>query len=111
MPTSTSRRNLLHYKQLFDTDRFKRYTEDPLKPAKDYPLTAISLNSIHVIYGPNDWVVPLDGVDKLKDELPKPSTTFHKLSNPHANHVDPLVGKRSGPETNWEVLRYIESKN
>lgn len=113
MPTSTSRRNLLHYKQLMDEDRFKRYDTNLIIPtAKDYPLDKITLKPILVIYGPNDWVVPLASVDKLKKDLSNISgRTFYPLSNPHANHIDPLVGKRSAPETNWQVANYLEQND
>lgn len=103
MPTSTSRRNLRHFKELFNTNRFKRFGSK----GEDYPLENITFSPIYVIYGENDWFVPLDGVDALEKDLPK--ATFYQLDG--ANHMDPLVGLRAAVETNWQVLKYIQEND
>ena len=111
MPSSTSRRNLRHFNQLFQTDRFAPFSPPTLMPlpGTDYPLSAIKAPQTLIIYGRNDWFVPQTGVDRLKGDLPDRSVfNFTALSKPLANHIDPLIGKTLAPETNSLVFGFLE---
>ncbi len=105
MPSSTARRNLRHFKELFATNRFKRFDGDA-----DYPLHQITFSPIFVVYAANDYFVPLNGVQALRGDLPN-STVFYQLSDPSANHIDPLVGLTAAVETNWQVLKYLQAND
>lgn len=114
-PSSTSRRNLRHFNQLFNTEkpgRFASFSPTPITPSVDYDLKAIGKGSpTLVIYGKNDWYVPLEGVSALMNDLSSETTTFQALSKDLANHIDPLIGITLAPETVQLVFDHIEKYN
>ena len=118
MPTSTSAKNLLHFHQLFRSNKFQKYdygaTENEERynqpEAPQYNLTAITYPSIYVIYAANDWFVPLSGVEALKKDLTG-AKEFYKISNPKANHIDPLIGKDIASEVNQKVLDILKAND
>lgn len=110
MPTTTSSQNLRHFNQLFLTNRFAAFNPlVPEVPGPDYNLKAIKGPQTLIIYGQNDWFVPLSGIEQLKADLADRSVfNFTALSNPTANHIDPLIGKTMAPETNRLVYDFLE---
>lgn len=89
MGSSTSARNLLHFHQMFTTNEFKRFDYGVRKnneiygqkKAPVYNLSQITHKAMHVIYGLNDYYVPVEGVEALKEELPGKHSTSLFCSN------------------------------
>lgn len=118
MPTSTSAQNLLHFDQLFTSNRFQKFDHGILKNMQvygsqsppEYNLSSITHRAMHVIYSDNDWFVPISGVQQLQADLPR-ETEFYLISNPYTNHMDPLIGIDVAIEVTKKVLRIINRKS
>ena len=114
-PTSTAGKNLVHFDQLFKSNKFQKYDYGPvLNLAKygqatppEYDLTKITHPAVYVIYGANDWFVPLSGVEKLKTDLSN-AKEFYEISNPKSNHMDPLIGIDDAIEVNKKMISILE---
>ena len=115
MPSSTSAQNLLHFSQMFATNRFQKYDYGLLRNLKiynsltppKYSLQNITYPNVHVIYGQNDWFVPIqpNGVELLKQELQ--GAKFYQISDPKSNHMDPLIGLDIAQEVTQKVVDII----
>lgn len=114
-PTSTSARNLLHFDQMFNYGKFGHYDlgylgnlwkYGQLRPPQ-YDLTNITHPSMHIIYGRNDKYVPIESVQRLEKDLRNISKEFYPVSNPRANHIDPLIGIHISPEVINKVLSIL----
>ena len=114
VPTTTSNRNVMHFHQLFNSNRFQKYDHgDGVNLAlygttypPEYNIRAISHPNVYVIYARNDWYVPMDGVAMLKRDLR--AREFYEISDPQANHMDPLIGLNIAREVNWKVITTLE---
>ena len=115
MPTSTSAQNLLHFDQLFSSNRFQKFDHGILRNPQlygspqppEYPLANITHRAIHVIYSDNDWFVPISGVERLQQDLNATAAEFYLISKPHTNHMDPLIGRDVAVEVNKKVLSIL----
>ena len=126
MPTSTSAQNLLHFEQLFSSNRFAKFDHGLVKNQElyggsslppEYDLTSITFtNPLPVIYSDNDWFVPVSSVEALRADLintttatPQPfQVEFYLISQPGANHLDPLIGREVALEVNRKVVDVLK---
>ena len=116
MPTSTSAQNLLHFDQLFTSNRFQKFDHGMItnlqvygrRDPPEYPLANITHRDLYVIYSDNDWFVPLSGVEQLRTDLNASAREFYLISNPQTNHMDPLIGKDVAIEVNKKVLSILD---
>lgn len=114
-PTSTSARNLLHFDQMFNKGKFAHYDFGFLGNlrrygqlrAPEYDLTSIKHPSMHIIYGRNDLYIPLKSVERLEQDLKGVAQEFYPISEPRANHIDPLIGINISPEVIDKVLSIL----
>lgn len=112
MPTTTAAQNLVHFDQVFKTNRFQKFDHgseeknlikygSPKPP--EYDLKGITHPNIYLIYGLNDFYMSEDGVEMLKADL-KNAREFYQLSDPKANHMDPIIGINTAVEVNQKVI-------
>ncbi len=124
MPTSTSAQNLLHFDQLFSTGRFAKFDHGLVKNLQlygssqpsEYNLISITFsNPLTVIYSDNDWFVPVSSVETLKQDLnsakKNSNVEFYLISQPNANHLDPLIGREVALEVNQKILKVLNRAN
>ena len=106
---------MLHLAQLLASNKFERYDYGMMEnlrrygrtSAPEYDLTAITHKNIHVIYAPNDWLVPMKGgISMLRSDL-KLVRDFYEISNSKANHLDSLLGTDVAVEVNRKVLEIL----
>ena len=113
LPTSTSAQNLLHFDQLFESNRFQMFDYGPrtnlaiyrTPEAPDYDLSRISHPNTYVIYALNDYYTPIDGIAALKADLQL--AEFYEISDPKGNHLDPLFGIDVAREVNQKILQIL----
>lgn len=115
IPTSTAAKNLIHFKQMFHSNEFKKFDYgidgneqhyNSTTPPK-YKLDNITHPNVLVIYSLNDYFVPLDGVQTLKSDLKQ--AKFYQISNEKSNHMDPLIGIDIAKEVNYKIIDYLKS--
>lgn len=75
------------------------------RPPK-YRLDRITHKNIYVIYAKNDWFVPIHGIHALKRDIPH-LREIYQISNPQANHIDPLVGMTVALEVNAKIINIL----
>ena len=113
-PSSTALKNIVHFNQLFSTDKFAKFDYGPIQNLAiygklippEYHLASISHPAVYVIYGRNDWFVPLSGVEALKKELK--AKEYYEISNVKSNHMDALIGLEDAIEVNQKVASILE---
>ncbi len=116
MPTTTAAQNLIHFHQVFKTNRFQKFDHgseeknlikygSPEPP--EYDLKRITHPNMYLIYGLNDFYMSQDGVESLKTDL-KHAREFYELSDPKANHMDPLIGLTTAVEVNRKVIGILK---
>ena len=73
---------------------------------RPYNLSAIRHPNMYIIYARNDWYVPMDGIKMLKHDL-KTAREFYEISDPKANHMDPLIGIDVAVEVNRKIIKTL----
>jgi len=119
MPSSTAIKNIVHFDQLFHVNIFQKYDYGSVQnlvkygtaTVPQYDLTKITLQPLYVIYGLNEWFVPLDGVNMLKNDLNVPNDNFWPVPNNLTNHMDTLIGLNDAILVNEKVISILGVNN
>lgn len=136
LPTSTSGRNLIHFHQLFNKNRFTKYDHGREQnlvvygraEAPEYNLSRIQHPSLHVLHTDNDLFMVEKNLEQLRSELPSKwiliqehdgnessphldSTQFYRIQHDQANHFDALIGVDTAREVVHRVLVTLAKYN
>ncbi|XP_011296943.1 lipase 3-like isoform X2 [Fopius arisanus] len=107
-PAGSSSRQLIHYSQLFKSNKFRKYDHGALRnyiiykrmTPPSYDLSKVTTPVI-ISYGLNDWLAHPKDVRRLTAQLPNVYAEL-KVPNPNFGHLDHLWG--------IDAPRYVYSK-
>ncbi|KMQ83969.1 lipase 3 [Lasius niger] len=116
-PAGASTKTVLHYNQVYQSDKFRQYDYGLLKnllmyhspEPPNYDLANITV-PIALFYGSNDWIVNTVNVKRLNRILPN-VVDIYEVPWSNFNHVD-FVWAKDAPKLVYErVLRIMREKN
>ncbi|CAL1684019.1 unnamed protein product [Lasius platythorax] len=115
-PAGSSAKTILHYNQVYQSDKFRQYDYGLLKnlfmyhspEPPNYDLANITV-PIALFYGSNDWIVNTVNVKKLHRILPN-VVDIYEVPWPNFNHLD-FIWAKDAPKLVYErVLKIMREK-
>ncbi|XP_025265041.1 lipase 3 isoform X2 [Camponotus floridanus] len=116
-PTSASTKTLLHYAQVFDSDKFRKYDYGRVKnlliynsmDPPNYDLSNITV-PVALSYADNDWFISIEDVKRLYHLLPN-VMDMYEVPWSKFNHMDFMWGKDASKLVYDRILKIMRGKN
>ncbi|XP_060525773.1 lysosomal acid lipase/cholesteryl ester hydrolase-like [Cylas formicarius] len=114
-PQPTSLKNLFHYGQLVETDKFQAYDYGLKKNLLyynsnrpfEYPLQNISV-PFYLIDGTEDSMVSKEGIERLYKTLPNSTKVYGRLTAEGLNHSDFIFGASRFIKVYHKILKLLD---
>ena len=114
-PGGTSSRNILHFGQGVSTGKFQKFNFGPEKNCRvygsrdppEYDIDKITSHDIVLFTSKNDWLSSTPDIELLRKKLKSKVVADLVVPTPSWNHLDFIMGIKSGEYVNKPILRVL----